>query len=98
MSLADPFLVAFTKVFEALGVPYDLAFLLTTLMLIFILFMIFLNIINSFDVGAGSNPYFLVIFFVGICVLGFVPMWILFVIVIVGAIYMLFAHLIGASD
>lgn len=98
MSLADPFLVALSEVFEAFGIPPDLAPLVATLVCIFFLFIIFLNLVNSFiETDNDARPYLFVIFFVGVCVLGFLPMWVLFVTVIGGAIYLLISYLVGGE-
>ncbi len=98
MSLADPFLVAASEVFEAFGIPESIAPILATIVCIFILFVIFINIVNSFSDGnMSANPYLLVIFFVAICALGFLPMWILFVVVLVGITYLLMSYLVGGG-
>ncbi len=98
MSLGEPFITAASEFLTAFGIPSDLASILAILICVVFVFFLFANIVNSFSDGnMSTNPYLLVIFFVSICALGFVPMWILFAVVLVGITYLLLSHLIGGG-
>lgn len=99
MSFIDPFLNAFTEVFEAFGVPSDLAPIVTTIVLILFLLYLFLMIIGSFEeVNDSNRMYLFIIFFVGLCVLGLLPMWTLLATIIGGATYLLVSYLVGGKN
>ena len=84
MSIAEPIIEAFASVFTAFGINAGLAEVISTLAIVVILFFVFLNIISGFGIDTKTKGYLFLIFFVGLVLLGFVPPWILVIIVILG--------------
>ena len=84
MSFATPFVDALASVFETFGLGSGFAEAVSMLILIAVLFFIFLNLINGFEIDAKTRGYLCLIFFVGLVLLGFIPPWVLVVILILG--------------
>ena len=95
--IAEPIVEAFTAVFTSFGLPMFLANLISTLTVIGTLFLVFISVTSGFEISDSGKSYLFIVFFIGIAVLGLIPMWTIAIMGLIGIMFVFYKKIAGAE-
>ena len=95
--LADPIVEAFATLFNSFGIPLSIATLISTLVIIGTLGLIFASTIAGFGISDSGKSYLFIVFFIGIAVLGLIPMWVIVILGLLGIMFVFYQKLMGSD-
>jgi len=96
-SIVGPIVEAFSDLFEGFGLPSAVAFLIATLAIVGILFLVFLKLIGGFKIDNQGRQYLFIVFFVGLAVLGLIPWWCVVILGLIGIVIVFFQKIQGVG-
>ena len=95
--IAEPIVEAFSAVFNSFGLPMFLANLVASLTVIGTLFLVFISVISGFGITDSGRSYLFIVFFIGIAVLGLIPMWTIVIMGLIGIMFVFYQKIAGAD-
>ena len=95
--IAEPIVEAFAELFNGFGLPMFLANLIASLTVIGTLFLVFISITSGFGISDSGKSYLFIVFFIGIAVLGLIPMWTIVIMGLLGIMFVFYKKIAGAD-
>ena len=93
----DPVVQAFADLFTGFGLPANISFLVSTLTVIGTLGLITMSVIGQFNIPNQGKSYLIAVFFIGIAVIGLIPIWTIVITGLLGIMIVFFTVLLSSE-
>ena len=88
--ILQPLIKAFSDLFQSFGVPATIAFVISSLIIVVVLFVLYMKLIDGFGLNNEAKQYLFIVFVVGLAVIGLVPWWAIVILGLIGIVIVFF--------